>query len=404
MSSLHKNTLLKNTSSLPSRMLPPAATKVPGSSTTSSTQNIPKSRIRDFTPLPWSNYFETYEDVAVDDDNVFRVYRMGETGPVVALLHGGGFSALTWAVMSTILVKQVKCRVIAMDMRGHGDTKTVDESNMSADTLASDVGKVVQTLFKDEEVPPIILVGHSMGGAIAVHAANKNLVPNLRSLVVIDVVEGSALEALHSMQSFLRGRPSRFKSLQYAIEYMVKSGQIRNIESARVSTQGQLIKCEDHKTNDNSSQECSRLSNAIIEEEEEEEEEEGGTTEVESNGSKRMKTAECSTEKSQDTAYTWRVNLESTEQYWKGWFQGLSDLFLSCSVPKLLLLAGVDRLDRALTVGQMQGKFQMLILPQCGHAVHEDQPQKVADALATFLTRHKMAESLSGFERPSPCC
>ena len=35
---------------------------------------------------------------------------------------------------------------------------------------------------------------------------------------------------------------------------------------------------------------------------------------------------------------------------------------------------GVDRLDRDLTIGQMQGKFQMQVLPQCGHAVHEDQP------------------------------
>ena len=46
-------------------------------------------------------------------------------------------------------------------------------------------------------------------------------------------------------------------------------------------------------------------------------------------------------------------------------------MFLSLSIPKLLLLAGVDRLDKDLMVGQMQGKFQMQILPLCGHAVHE---------------------------------
>ena len=42
-----------------------------------------------------------------------------------------------------------------------------------------------------------------------------------------------------------------------------------------------------------------------------------------------------------------------------------------------VFIAGVDRLDRDLTVGQMQGKFWMQVLPQCGHCVHEDQPQKV---------------------------
>lgn len=66
----------------------------------------------------------------------------------------------------------------------------------------------------------------------------------------------------------------------------------------------------------------------------------------------------------------WRIDLTKTEKYWKEWFKGLSAMFLSLNVPKLLLLAGVDRLDKELMVGQMQGKFQMQVLPQCGHAVH----------------------------------
>lgn len=59
----------------------------------------------------------------------------------------------------------------------------------------------------------------SMGGAIAVHTAIRDMVPSLSGLVVIDVVEGTALEALSSMQSFLRGRPKIFKSLEHAIEW-----------------------------------------------------------------------------------------------------------------------------------------------------------------------------------------
>lgn len=55
--------------------------------------------------------------------------------------------------------------------------------------------------------------------------------------------------------------------------------------------------------------------------------------------------------------YAWRIDLAKTEQHWFGWFKGLSTAFLNVSVPKMLLLAGVDRLDRELTVGQMQGIF-----------------------------------------------
>ena len=42
----------------------------------------------------------------------------------------------------------------------------------------------------------------------------------------------------------------------------------------------------------------------------------------------------------------------------------------------MLLLAGMDRLDTELTVGQMQGKFQLTVLPKAGHAIHEDAPKQ----------------------------
>jgi hypothetical protein len=53
----------------------------------------------------------------------------------------------------------------------------------------------------------------------------------------------------------------------------------------------------------------------------------------------------------------WAVDLAGTEPYWRGWFEHLSADFLAVATAKLLLLAGVDRLDRDLTVGQMQVFF-----------------------------------------------
>ena len=76
----------------------------------------------------------------------------------------------------------------------------------------------MRTLYGSEP-PPIILIGHSMGGAIAVHTASAGYIPSLIGLAVIDVVEGTALDALTSMQSFLRGRPTHFTSLEHAIEW-----------------------------------------------------------------------------------------------------------------------------------------------------------------------------------------
>lgn len=60
-----------------------------------------------------------------------------------------------------------------------------------------------------------------MGGALAIHCSNKlqEIMSNIIGLIVIDVVEGTALEALHSMQSFLKARPKCFPNLENAIEW-----------------------------------------------------------------------------------------------------------------------------------------------------------------------------------------
>ena len=49
-----------------------------------------------------------------------------------------------------------------------------------------------------------------------------------------------------------------------------------------------------------------------------------------------------------------QVDLGASEKYWSGWYSGMSKLFLSVPAPKLLLLAGPDRLDTELTRAHMQ--------------------------------------------------
>lgn len=89
--------------------------------------------------------------------------------------------------------------------------------------------------------------------------------------------------------------------------------------------------------------------------------------------------------------YVWRIDLSKTEPFWNGWFKGLSQKFLDVQAPKVLLLANIHGLDTSLTVGQMQGKFQLQVLPKSGHAIHEDQPHRVADIVAGFLVKQKLA-------------
>ena len=78
------------------------------------------------------------------------------------------------------------------------------------------------------------------------------------------------------------------------------------------------------------------------------------------------------------TKYVWRTDLLATMTFWEAWFKGLTQCFLNVKVPKQLLLAGSDRMDKELTIAQMQGKFKLVVFDHVGHVIHEDQPKKVA--------------------------
>jgi len=375
---------------------------LPPSYSARSSSKAPVGKKRDYSALHWSSFFEVSESVVVNEGaDTFNIYRRGSSGPLLVLLHGGGFSGLTWSLFAESIDSLVCCQVMAIDLRGHGKSKSQNEENLSAETQVSDVISVIKCMF-GEDAPPIVLIGHSMGGAVAVHTAAAGELPTLAGIIVIDVVEGTAMEALASMQSFLRSRPKHFPSIEQAIEWSVRSGQIRNSESARISVPGQLSsmltgQCAASEVESATSQ-TEEVPGPIkhgdcIEEEEEEKEEDG---EVESTQS-TMKKPAASPAHEPKPGYRWRIDLTKTEQHWPGWFHNLSSTFLQVPVQKLLLLAGIDRLDKELTVGQMQGKFQMQVLPQCGHAVHEDVPDKVAEVVATFLLRNMLTTANEKF-------
>lgn len=49
----------------------------------------------------WNEHFDEVENVVLDNENTFKVYfskrDKAHQKPLLVLLHGGGYSALTWA-------------------------------------------------------------------------------------------------------------------------------------------------------------------------------------------------------------------------------------------------------------------------------------------------------------------
>ena len=139
---------------------------------------------------------------------------------------------------SGLCAKSPAYRVIAVDLRGHGATTVTPEADLSKATLCADVTAVIKAVVPDGA--SVCLMGHSMGGAIAVHVAASDAIVNLCGLVVVDVVEGSAVEALGKMKKAIRARPPGFTTVEEAIQWGLSSGQVRNPGSAIISMPPQV--------------------------------------------------------------------------------------------------------------------------------------------------------------------
>lgn len=134
-------------------------------------------------------------------------------------LHGAGHSALSFASLAKYIKEE--STLIAFDFRGHGDNYCDNETDLSEETLVNDTIEVAKYVCEHWKEASIILVGHSMGGSIATKTTAKifndykseEWHKHIQGLFVIDVVEGSAMDALPFMENIVISRPSEFKSL-----------------------------------------------------------------------------------------------------------------------------------------------------------------------------------------------
>ncbi|KAB5536389.1 Alpha/Beta hydrolase protein [Coniochaeta sp. 2T2.1] len=350
-------------------------------------EGVPRGR--SLEQIPWTTYFErelflkpppasSLPDAAsppIPGEITYHAYLTSPVGkgPLFVMHHGAGSSGLSFAVLSSEIRKRLpSAGILALDARGHGSTTTnpsshppsssTPEPDLSLPTLSKDLYAAIlatKSQMSWPDLPPIILVGHSLGGAVVTELASRGLLgQSLLGYAVLDVVEGSAMDALQSMQSYLSSRPAGFASLRDAIEWHVRSRTIRNAVSARTSVPGLLV--------DTSA----------------EEKEEGG--EGGEDGSGRERGGGTGTKR----PWVWKTDLAATQPFWEGWFVGLSKKFLEARGGKMLLLAGTDRLDTELTIGQMQGKYALQVFPEAGHFIHEDLPEKTAIALVDFHRRN----------------
>jgi pimeloyl-ACP methyl ester carboxylesterase len=97
--------------------------------------------------------------------------------PPIVLLHALGESADDWAVVADRLLRE-GWRLVALDLRGHGGSDQPGE--YSFDAMTTDVTAALDRLGLRD----VVLVGHSMGGNVALRVAGTR--PDLVARLVVE--------------------------------------------------------------------------------------------------------------------------------------------------------------------------------------------------------------------------
>lgn len=94
-------------------------------------------------------------------------YKISGNGPVIVLLHGFMETKSIWEDFTGKLTDSFK--IVAIDLPGHGASESV--ADVHTMKLMSDV---VKEVFTAEDIVDAIIVGHSMGGYVALQFASEH--------------------------------------------------------------------------------------------------------------------------------------------------------------------------------------------------------------------------------------
>ncbi len=127
-------------------------------------------------------------------DGALHLLDWGGDGPPALLLHGGALTARTWDYVALGL--RADFRLIALDLRGHGDSHWAETYPLAA--YVADVLAVVDQLG----VAPCHLAGMSLGGVAA--ALSARAAPDrFASLALVDVAPGVDFASTARMRGFI---------------------------------------------------------------------------------------------------------------------------------------------------------------------------------------------------------
>ena len=173
--------------------------------------------------------------------------------PPLVLVHGGRDHARSWDWVARRLRRDY--HVIVPDLRGHGDSAWAFGGHYTISEFVLDVAQLIETL----DLPPVTLVGHSLGGAVSIHYSAiypdrvEKLVaieglgpppPILKKLRESSVWERTAgwIEEMRALSSRM---PKRYPTIEAAAKRMLEENSFLSPEQAHHLTVHGVARNED---------------------------------------------------------------------------------------------------------------------------------------------------------------
>jgi pimeloyl-ACP methyl ester carboxylesterase len=144
-----------------------------------------------------------------------RVLEGGSGEPALVLLHGLGATGDVWRGWAPLLEQRWPGRWVAPDLPGHGGSPSLDE--YSFDALAAGVAGAVS--------PGAVIVGHSLGGVVALALASGRFGPQVRAVIGLGIKVRWSDEELARARALAGRAPGWFGSREEAAaRYLRVSG------------------------------------------------------------------------------------------------------------------------------------------------------------------------------------
>jgi pimeloyl-ACP methyl ester carboxylesterase len=164
------------------------------------------------TAVDVSDYVRARDDADANVAPQMRSYVLhgSDAAPVVLLLHGLTASPRAWsAIAADLHARGATVVVLRLALHGYADRLTTALTGLRTDVLTADIADVVACIARLDR--PIHIGGHSLGGALAIHAGAT--LPRIDRVVAIAPFLGiagfpSELDPL--VVALMRRWPNRF--------------------------------------------------------------------------------------------------------------------------------------------------------------------------------------------------